>query len=120
MAGIEAKSFNSPDETRQFQGHGHAEVLELHGKTVLRSVFEPGWHWKDDVGPIAGTDTCQTHHFGYMISGQLKLVMDDGTELTVEPGELVEIMPGHDAEVVGNEEVVFIDFGEVSQYAKSG
>src|SRR4051794_8749888 len=69
MAGIEAKSFDSPDETRQFQGHGRAEVVEMQGKTVLRSVFEPGWHWKDDVGPIAGTDSCQTHHFGYMVSG---------------------------------------------------
>jgi mannose-6-phosphate isomerase-like protein (cupin superfamily) len=120
MAGIEAKSFDSPDETRQFQAHGHAEVVELDGKTVLRSVFEPGWHWKDDVGPIAGTDTCQTHHFGYMVSGQMKVVMDDGTELTMKPGELIEIQPGHDAEVVGDQEVVFIDFGDVSRYAKSG
>jgi hypothetical protein len=55
-----------------------------------------------------------------MVSGQMKLVMDDGTEMTVEPGALVEIMPGHDAEVVGDQEVVFIDFGDVSQYAKSG
>jgi hypothetical protein len=29
-------------------------------------------------------------------------------------------MPGHDAEVVGDQEVVFVDFGDVSQYAKSG
>jgi hypothetical protein len=120
MAGVEAKSFDSPDETRQFQDHGHAEVLELNGKTVLRSVFEPGWHWKDDVSPIAGTDTCQTHHFGYMVSGQMKVVMEDGSELTAGPGELIEILPGHDAEVVGDQEVVFIDFGDVSHYAKAG
>jgi hypothetical protein len=120
MAGIEAKSFDSPDETRQFQGHGRAEVVEMNGKTVLRSVFEPGWHWKDDVGPIAGTDSCQTHHFGYMVSGQMRIVMDDGTEITAEPGELVEIMPGHDAEVLGDETCVFVDFGDVQKYATSG
>jgi hypothetical protein len=35
MAGIEATSFNSPDATRQFQGHGHPEVVELHGRCVF-------------------------------------------------------------------------------------
>ena len=120
MAGIEAKSFDSPDETRTFAGHGHAEVIQLHGQTVLRSVFEPGWHWKDDVAPIAGTDTCQTHHFGYCVSGQMKVLMDDGTELMIGPGQVAEIMPGHDAEVVGDETCVFIDWGDVTKYAKSG
>jgi ethanolamine utilization protein EutQ (cupin superfamily) len=55
-----------------------------------------------------------------MVSGQMKVVMDDGTEMTAGPGELIEIMPGHDAEVVGDEQVVFVDFGDVSQYATSG
>lgn len=120
MAGIEAQSFDSPKETRQFQAHGHADVIEMHGQTVLRTVFEPGWVWSNDVKPLAGTDTCQTHHFGYCVSGRMKVMMEDGTELEMGPGELVEIMPGHDAEVVGDETCVFIDFGEVSRYATSG
>jgi hypothetical protein len=120
MGGLDAKSFDSPDETRPFQAHGHAEVIEMNGKMVLRTVFEPGWHWKDDIGPIAGTDSCQTHHFGYCVSGQMKIVMDDGTEKLLGPGQLAEIQPGHDAEVVGDETCVFIDFGDVSKYAKAG
>ena len=120
MSGIDAKSFDSPEETRPFHAHGHAEVVELNGKTVLRSVFEPGWHWKDDIGPIAGTDTCQTHHFGYCVAGQMRIVMDDGSEQMIGTGDLVEIMPGHDAEVVGSETCVFIDFGDVSKYATAG
>lgn len=120
MAGIEAKSFDTPDETRTFHAHGHAEVVQLHGQTVLRSVFEPGWHWTEDIGPIAGTDTCQTHHFGYMVSGRMMIKMNDGTEKECAPGELVEIMPGHDAWVVGDETCVFIDFGDVTKYATAG
>src|SRR6478672_7303369 len=110
MTGIEVKSFDTPDETRQFHAHGHAEVVQMHGQTVLRSVFEPGWHWKDDVAPIAGTDTCQTHHFGYMVAGRMMIKMDDGTEMECTPGQLVEIMPGHDAWVVG----------DVTKYATTG
>ena len=120
MASIESKSFDAPDETRSFAGHGHAEVIELHGRTVLRSVFEPGWHWKDDIGPIAGTNTCQTHHFGYCVAGRMKVMMDDGSELVLGPGDLVDIAPGHDAEVMGDESCVFIDFGDVSNYATAG
>ena len=118
MGGIEVKSFDMPDETRQFHAHGHAEVVQMHGQTVLRSVFEPGWHWTDDVGPIAGTDTCQTHHFGYMVSGRMIVKMDDGTEMECTPGQLVEIMPGHDAWVEGSSPFVGIEVMSAEQYAK--
>jgi hypothetical protein len=36
------------------------------------------------------------------------------------PGDVVAIPPGHDAEVVGDEPCVFIDFGEFGDYAKRG
>jgi hypothetical protein len=116
---VELKSFESPDEIRKFAGHGEAHVLELAGKTVIRSSFEPGWKWSNDLKAIAGTDTCQTRHFGYCISGRMRVVMDDGSELTCGPGDLVAIEPGHDAEVVGDEACLFVDFGDVTQYAKS-
>ena len=117
---MEVKSFESPDETRQFHAHGHAEVLNMEGKTVLRSVFEPGWRWSEDVGPIAGTDSCQVAHFGYCVSGRMKVVMDDGRETEMGPGDLVMLEPGHDAEVVGDETCVFIDWGDVAHYAEAG
>jgi hypothetical protein len=120
MAGLEAKNFDSPDEVRPFEGKGQANVLEVGGKTVLRGTFEPGWKWSENLKPIAGTDTCQTRHFGYIVSGKMKVVMNDGSETTAEPGALIAIEPGHDAEVVGDEACVFVDFGEVGQYAKSG
>ncbi len=36
---------------------------------VGRATFEPGWKWSECVKPIAGTDSCQVEHLGYMISG---------------------------------------------------
>ena len=119
VASVEVKSFDSPDEVRQFAGHGEAHVIEMAGKTVIRSEFEPGWRWTVDIKPIAGTDTCQTRHFGYCESGRMKVYMDDGTEMECGPGDLVSIEPGHDAEVVSDEPCVFVDFGDVAQYAKS-
>jgi hypothetical protein len=50
----------------------------------------------------------------------MRIVMDDGSEREIGPGDLAEIAPGHDAEVVGDETCVFIDFGDVSKYATAG
>jgi mannose-6-phosphate isomerase-like protein (cupin superfamily) len=120
MAQIDTRSFESPDETRTFHAHGHADVIQMNGHTVLRSVFEPGWRWKDDVAPITGTESCQSHHLGYCMSGRMRVTMDDGTVMECGPGEVMEIPPGHDALVVGDETCVFIDFGDVAKYAVAG
>jgi mannose-6-phosphate isomerase-like protein (cupin superfamily) len=48
----------------------------------------------------------------------MKVFMDDGTELEVGPGEVCVIPPGHDAEVISEEGAQFVDFGEVSDFAK--
>ena len=114
----EMKSFDSPDETRPFEGKGQAEVVHIAGHTVGRGTFEPGWRWSENVKPIAQTDSCQVSHLGYMISGRMKVYMDDGSEFEAGPGHVVAIPPGHDAEVVGDEACVMIDFGEIGDYAK--
>lgn len=112
------KRFDRPDETRQFAGHGHVDVIDLGGHEVMRGTFEPGWRWTNDLKPIAGTDTCQVAHLGYVVSGRMRVHMDDGTEAEMGPGDAAAIPPGHDAEVVGDEACVFLDFGDISHYAK--
>jgi hypothetical protein len=118
MAGVEVKSFDSPDETREFEGNGRAHVLELGGHTVGRGTFEPGWKWSQNVKPIAQTDSCQVSHLGYVVSGRMKVYMDDGSEQELGPDDVVAIPPGHDAEVIGDEPCVMLDFGEFGDYAK--
>ena len=118
MAGLETKSLDAPDETRPFEGKGKADVLQIGGQTVGRGVFEPGWKWSENVKPIAGTDSCQVSHLGYCLSGRMRIYMDDGSEFEVGAGEVAAIPPGHDAEIVGDEACVFVDFGEFGAYAQ--
>ena len=115
----EVKNFDAPDETRPFQGNGQAKAVELAGHTVLLGTFEPGWKWSDNVKPIAGTDSCEAAHFGYVLSGSMKVFMDDGSDFEIKAGDVAAIPPGHDAEVVGSEACVMVDFGEIGDYAKS-
>jgi ketosteroid isomerase-like protein len=106
-------------ETRPFAAHGHVIVGTAGGLTVGRAVFEPGWRWTADLKPIAGTDSCLTRHLGYVISGQMQIRMDDGTEHTVVAGDLFDLPAGHDAWVVGDEPVVMVDYSsEATRYAR--
>ncbi len=117
MAGLARKNFAATDDVRTFD-KGRVEVITLGGATVGRATFEPGWKWSECVKPVAGTDTCQADHLGFVVSGRMHVVMDDGTEGDAGPGDLVDIAPGHDAWIVGEEPCVFIDFQGASDYAK--
>jgi quercetin dioxygenase-like cupin family protein len=115
---LEAKSLDSPDETRPFVDKGKTDVVKLGGVTVGRGVFEPGWRWSEHVKPIAGTDSCEAPHTGYVVSGRMRVVMDDGAEAEVGPGDAFVIAPGHDAWTVGDEACVLVDFSGMEHYAK--
>lgn len=117
MATLVKKSFSTPDEVRT-PPKTKVEVVKLGDKVVSKMTFEPGWKWSEHIKPTAGTDSCQVHHFGYQVSGVMHVKMDDGTEAESNAGDVVEIAPGHDGWVVGNEPVVVIDFTGGGTYAK--
>lgn len=56
-----------------------------------------------------GTDACEVHHLGVLLSGSMHIVHSDGTEAEVGPGGVYNIQPGHDAWVVGDQEVVGVE-----------
>ena len=113
------KSLDKPEEVRRFAGHGFANVATLADGAVLRAHFQSGWKWSQDVKPLAGTDTCQAAHVGYVMSGRMRIRMNDGTEQEFGPGDLMEVAPGHDGWTVGGEECIVLDWGpSVAKYAQ--
>jgi mannose-6-phosphate isomerase-like protein (cupin superfamily) len=118
-AQAQKKSLDNPDETRDF-GQGKLQAATVGDFKVARAVLQPGWKWSEHVKPIAETDSCQVHHTGYMVSGRMKVVMDDRSELEINPGDAYVIPAGHDAWVVGDEPCVAVDVSPemVEQFAK--
>jgi quercetin dioxygenase-like cupin family protein len=116
---IQKKSLDSPDETRTF-AQGELRTVTLGDFKVARAVFQPGWKWSEHVKPIVQTDSCQVKHTGYVVSGQLKVVMDDGSEMEFGAGDAYVIDPGHDGWVVGDEPYVAVDVSTetVEKFAK--
>lgn len=93
---MQKKSLNSPDEVRAFE-KGRIEIANLDNVTIGRSTFEPGWSWEKCVKPIVKTNSCEAPHTSVIISGRLKVRMDDGAEAEGGPGDIAVIPPGHNA-----------------------
>ncbi len=119
MGVLQKKNVDSPDETRPFKdGKGKLDVVNMEGGVVGRGTFEPGWKWSEHVKPVAGTDSCQTAHMGYVLSGRMAIRMDNGDEAEIGPGDFMQASPGHDAWIVGDEPCVIIDWTGATNYAK--
>jgi quercetin dioxygenase-like cupin family protein len=115
---LKAKSMDSADETRTFD-NGRMDIVHIDEVTAGRVTLEPGWRWSEAIKPIAKTDSCQVQHTGYVVSGRMKIVMDDGSEQEIGPGDVYVIRPGHDAWVVGEETYVGVDFSsDMERFAK--
>jgi len=118
MTAIEINDFSTPDDVRKPDPTVTVEVVKLAGGEVGRYTFQPGWRWSQHVKPVVGTDSCQTEHIGYVVSGTLGVSSDDGATGEVTPGCVYRIAPGHDGWVVGDEAVVVVEFQGASTYAK--
>jgi hypothetical protein len=105
---------SSPDEVRTFE-KGRIEIVNFdNGVTIGKGTLQPGWC----VKPIVKTNSCQVPHTSYIMSGRMRVVMDDGTELEGGHGDTAIISPGHNAWVVGDDPCVMIDFTGAKEYAK--
>lgn len=110
------KRFKAPDEVREFP-KGKLELVRI-GETVLgRASYEPGWRWSEHVGAETGERSCKVDHLGLVLSGRIKVLMDNGREFELGPGDVFAIGPGHDAWVVGDEPYVSLHLEGADEYA---
>jgi len=103
------KNFNMPDST-QNPPLVKVDTIKIGEMTVVKQTFHPGWRWSKHMKPLAGTDSCQVHHFGVWISGRMRVKTNDGKEMEFGPGDVSDIPPGHDGWVVGDEPAIFYGF----------
>ena len=119
MAGVVAKSFDNPDETRT-PDKARMEVVNLGSASAARMTLQPGWRWSECIKPIVGTESCQVRHIGVVIAGGIHVQHGDGTEGEASAGDGYVIEPGHDAWIVGDEPFVAYEFDSTAAqtYAK--
>jgi hypothetical protein len=117
MTSVEARSFASPDETRT-PDRTRVDMVRMGETSAARLELQPGWRWSECIKPLVGGESCQVDHVGYVASGRLGVTHDDGSAVTLAPGQAYRIAPGHDAWVEGDEEFVGYEFKGAAGYAK--
>ena len=113
---LEVKSYDSPDEQRR-PDKTAIDIVTVSDFTLGRFTLEPGWTWSGCIKPVVNTDSCQSNHVGYCISGSIEIEMEDGTRSTIKAGDSYAIPPGHDARVVGDEQFQAIEFLSAAGYS---
>jgi len=101
-------NMNDPDETK-VTPKAKLQLVTVGGFTLGLRTLEPSWVWSKSMAPIAKTETCQIRHIGYVISGHMGFLMDDGTKLEVGPGDVFDVHPGHDTWTIGDAPAIFVD-----------
>ena len=114
MANLEKKSFDNPDEVKAPE-KTNAAVVNFGTVAASRVILQPGWKWSECIKPMVGTDSCQAGHVGMILQGTLTVFHDNGEEITVSAGDAYSFAPGHDAWVVGNEEVIGYEFNNAGK-----
>jgi hypothetical protein len=114
---VQRKTLDAADEVRTFT-NGKLELATVGPVTFGRATLQPGWKWSECVKPLVNTEYCEAPHVQYHVSGRLGIRMADGTEMEFRPGDVGVLPPGHDAWVVGDEEVVVIDVSGMKEYAR--
>lgn len=117
MATLQRKNVDTPNETRTFS-HGELKIVRIGGMSMAWGEFQPGWRWSEHIKPLVGSESCQVHHVGHLLSGRLGIRLDDGTEMEFGPGDVYEIPPGHDGWVIGDEPAVGLEIAAAEEFAK--
>jgi class 3 adenylate cyclase len=115
MTEFRSKSLGKPDVTKELPGI-KLDIVELGDMTVAKAVHEPGWRWSTHVKPMVGGEWCRVRHVGYIVSGRLGIVLEDGASFELGPNDVMDVPPGHDGYTIGHEPCVLLEWAGVRAF----
>jgi len=86
------------------------DVLAAGNGRVKRVVYPAGFRWSAHMKPVVDTELCMHAHIGFLARGRVRGRYADGCVFDLAAPRCVVIEPGHDAEVVGDQDAVLIEF----------
>src|SRR5262245_36233567 len=118
MGQIQLKRLDQPDEVLELPSL-QVDLVRLGSLTVGLGTVQPGFRWSSHVGKETDEPFCQVHHLQLLLSGRFAVEMADGEYVEIEPSTIMDVPPGHDAWVLGEEPVVLLDFlGNIDQLGR--
>ncbi len=95
--------------SHQTFGPVEIDVGSVGDARIKRMVYPPGMRWSTDIKPLVDTEMCEHGHAGFLTEGALTFAFDDGCTLEYVAPAIVDVAPGHDAWVVGDDHAVLIE-----------
>jgi hypothetical protein len=98
-------------EGAEHQSFGPVEIdiVRVGDARIRRSIYPAGVRWSADLQPLVGTSACLHAHVGFLAHGSLHFEYADGCLVDLTAPAVVNVAPGHDAWVVGDEPAVLIE-----------
>jgi hypothetical protein len=93
-----------------------ARSLEQGGMTIAFERLSAGF----ETAPLfrgLPDDGCQSPHWGYVISGRLRILSTDGSEETLDAGQAYYLPAGHN--VVAEEDALLVEFSPAQERART-
>ncbi|HMJ74534.1 MAG TPA: hypothetical protein VK507_01105 [Iamia sp.] len=109
MPGDDALTDPIPGTAHQSFGPVEIDVATVGDARIRRCTYPPGLRWSKDLKPLLDTDLCEHAHVGFLASGALTYVYADGCEVALVAPAVVDVAPGHDAYVAGDEPAIVIE-----------
>jgi XTP/dITP diphosphohydrolase len=102
----------APVEADEHREMGGVQVDEARTGAcrVKRLIYPPGFHWAKDLSALMGSKYCMHAHVGFMAHGQINVRFADGCVVEYKAPKFVQVEPGHEGWVVGDEPAVLIEF----------
>jgi len=97
------------DEHREIGGV-QVDVARTGAARVKRLIYPPGFHWAKHLSELMGSKYCMHAHVGFMARGQINVRFADGCVVEYKAPKFVQVEPGHEGWVVGDEPAVLIEF----------
>jgi hypothetical protein len=91
-------------------GGAEIDIARVGNGRVKRVVYPPGFRWSTHMRPNVETELCMHAHVGFLARGHIAGEYADGCMFDYVAPQVVTIVPGHDAWVVGDEAAVLIQF----------
>lgn len=105
-----------PDLAPEIHGKISKRTAHLDGVEATQVTFDVGAQWSVDLKNFAQTETCELPHVAYVVSGTLRIVMDDGSLEDFSAGDAMLLPPGHDAWTIGDRPCTFVEFSRGNDY----
>lgn len=86
------------------------DILAAANGRIKRVVYPAGFRWSAHMKPVVGTELCMHAHVGFLARGRVRGRYADGCVFDLSAPRCVVIEPAHDAEVVGDQDAVLIEF----------